>query len=75
VTATVTHAGSARFPSAGALVTTEVESTPLGERISAEVYDRIKRGAREVSHHLPLTTAPSRHPSGCMSSSLGGEPF
>ena len=29
-------------------MTTEVESTPLGERISAEVYDRIKRGAREV---------------------------
>jgi hypothetical protein len=48
VTATVTHAGSARFPSTDALVTTEVESTPLGERISAEVYDRIKRGAREV---------------------------
>jgi len=48
VTATVTHSGSARFPSADALVTTEVESTPLGERISAEVYDRIKRDAREV---------------------------
>ena len=48
VTATVTHTGSARFPSADALVTTEVESTPLGERISAEVYDRIKRAAREV---------------------------
>jgi SAM-dependent methyltransferase len=48
VTATATHSGSARFPSADALVTTEVESTPLGERISAEVYDRIKRGAREV---------------------------
>jgi SAM-dependent methyltransferase len=48
VTATATHAGSARFPSTDALVTTEVESTPLGERISAEVYDRIKRGAREV---------------------------
>ena len=29
-------------------MTTEVESTPLGERISAEVYDRIKRDAREV---------------------------
>lgn len=29
-------------------MTTEVESTPLGERISAEVYGRFKRGAREV---------------------------
>jgi SAM-dependent methyltransferase len=48
VTATTTHSGSARFPSPDALVTTEVESTPLGERISAEVYDRIKRDAREV---------------------------
>jgi SAM-dependent methyltransferase len=48
VTATITHSGSARFPSSDALVTTEVESTPLGERISAEVYDRIKRDAREV---------------------------
>jgi len=48
VTATTTHSGSARLPSSDALVTTEVESTPLGERISAEVYDRIKRDAREV---------------------------
>ena len=48
MTAAVTRSGSVRFPSADALVTTEVESTPLGERIGAEVYDRIKRGAREV---------------------------
>jgi SAM-dependent methyltransferase len=55
VTAVGTHCGTARFPSVDALVTTEVESTPLGERISAEVYDRIKHGAREVL--TPFTAA------------------
>jgi SAM-dependent methyltransferase len=48
VTATRTHSGTARFPSIDALVTTEVESTPLRERISGEVYERIKTAAREV---------------------------
>ena len=48
VTATRTHSGTARFPSIDALVSTEVESTPLRERISEEVYERIKTGAREV---------------------------
>jgi SAM-dependent methyltransferase len=55
VTAIGTHSGTARFPSIDALVTTEVESTPLRERISAEVYDRIRHGAREVL--APFTTA------------------
>jgi hypothetical protein len=36
-------------------VTAEVESTPLGERITAEVYDRIKHDAREVL--APFTAA------------------
>jgi SAM-dependent methyltransferase len=48
VESTATRGGTARFPSVDALVATEVESTPLGERISAEVYDRIREGAREV---------------------------
>jgi hypothetical protein len=47
--------GLTRFPSVDALVTTEVESTPLGERITAEVYDRIRHGAREVL--APFTAA------------------
>jgi len=55
VIATDTHSGTARFPSIDALVTTEVQSTPLGERISDEVYDRIRQGAREVL--APFTTA------------------
>jgi hypothetical protein len=75
VTATVTHTGSARFPSADALVTTEVESTPLGERISAVVYDRIKRGAREVLAPFTADDGTLEAPSGCMSSPLGGKPF
>lgn len=45
---TGTHLGTARFPSVDALVTTEVDSTPLRERISAEVYDQVRHGARSV---------------------------
>jgi hypothetical protein len=37
VTATRGHSGKARFPSVDALVATEVESTPLRERISDDV--------------------------------------
>ena len=47
-TTTGTHLGTARFPSVDAAVTTEVDSTPLGERITTEVYDRSRDGAREV---------------------------
>jgi len=55
VTTTGTHLGTARFPSVDALVTTEVDSTPLGERITPEVYDQIRDGARNVL--APFTTA------------------
>lgn len=48
VTATTGHAGTARFPSVDALVATEVESTPLRERISDDVYERIRLGAHDV---------------------------
>jgi SAM-dependent methyltransferase len=40
--------GTARFPSLDALVRTEVESTPLVERISDEVYRAILADAREA---------------------------
>jgi ubiquinone/menaquinone biosynthesis C-methylase UbiE len=46
VTATRTHSGTARFPSSDALVATEVESTPLVERISPIVYEAIRDDAR-----------------------------
>lgn len=52
---TGTHRGTARFPSVDALVTTEVDSTPLGERITTEVRDQIRDGARNVL--APFTTA------------------
>jgi ubiquinone/menaquinone biosynthesis C-methylase UbiE len=55
VTATRSHAGTARFPSVDALVATEVESTPLRERISDDVYERIRRGAHDVL--APFTAA------------------
>ena len=40
--------GTYRAPSIDAFVTTEVESTPLVQRMSAEVYDRIRADAHEV---------------------------
>jgi len=52
---TGTHLGTARFPSVDALVATEVDSTPLGERITADVRDQIRDGARDVL--APFTTA------------------
>jgi ubiquinone/menaquinone biosynthesis C-methylase UbiE len=52
---TETHTGTARFPSIDALVATEVDSTPLGERITAETRDRILNGARDVLS--PFATA------------------
>ena len=55
---TGTHLGTARFPSVDALVSTEVESTPLGERITTGVYDQIRAGARQV--FAPFTTAGGR---------------
>jgi SAM-dependent methyltransferase len=48
IIAATTVPGLYRAPSVDAFVTTEVESTPLVERISTEVYDRIRAGAREV---------------------------
>ena len=44
-----------RAPSIDAFVTTEVESTPLVERISDDVYRAIRAGARDVL--APFTTA------------------
>jgi SAM-dependent methyltransferase len=58
VTSTSTRAGLARFPSVDALVTTEVDSTPLGERLSPAVAQRLRAGAREVL--APFTLADGR---------------
>ena len=48
VTATRTEHGRLRYPSVEAALDTEVNSTPLGERITPEVYERILAGAREL---------------------------
>ncbi len=55
VTSARTHVGVYRAPSVDAFVTTEVESTPLIERLSDEVYQRIRTGARDVL--APFTAA------------------
>ena len=48
VTGCRSRTGTARFGSVDELVRTEVESTPLAERIDDEVYRRILEDAREV---------------------------
>lgn len=48
VTRAETHTGTYRAPSVDAFVTTEVESTPLRERLSDEVYATIRADAHEI---------------------------
>jgi SAM-dependent methyltransferase len=48
VTGTRSRLGRARFASVDEFVATEVESTPLVSRISPDVYERIRAGAREA---------------------------
>ncbi|GAA3160747.1 methyltransferase domain-containing protein [Blastococcus jejuensis] len=48
VTDTWTHLGTAAFDSPGQLAATEVEGSPLVDRISADVYARIRAGAEDV---------------------------
>ena len=43
-----THLGHVKCPSIDAFVATEVESTPLRERIGDDVYARIREEARAV---------------------------
>jgi SAM-dependent methyltransferase len=46
ITSTATHAGTARFASSDEMVATEVEGSPLIDRITPEVYARIRDDAR-----------------------------
>jgi ubiquinone/menaquinone biosynthesis C-methylase UbiE len=55
VTKAFTHVGHYRAPSVDAAVTTEVESTPLIERISEDVYRRIREDARRI--YRPFTSS------------------
>jgi hypothetical protein len=49
------HLGTAAFGSPEELAETEVKGSPLAERVSDEVVDRIREGAREVLR--PFTAA------------------
>jgi len=55
VTATRTHLGRVRCDSIDDFVTAEVESTPLRERITDDVYARIRAGARDLLHRFATT--------------------
>ena len=48
IAAVRTHVGTVKCPSIDAFVATEVDSTPLRERISEEVYARIREEARDL---------------------------
>jgi hypothetical protein len=47
-TVVASHASLSKFPSIDAAVATEVESTPLSERITEDVYERIRQDANEM---------------------------
>ena len=48
VTSTRTHVGTAKYQSIDDAVTTELEATPLGERVSAEAYGALRQRARDL---------------------------
>jgi SAM-dependent methyltransferase len=48
ITATRTRVGTVRFPSATDAIATEIEATPLAERISKDTYDRLLEAATEA---------------------------
>ena len=54
--------GKATFASIDELVATEVESTPLIERISADVYGRIRTDAREALRRFTTPTGTAEIP-------------
>jgi len=58
VTAARTELGTYRAPSVDAFIVTEVESTPLRQRMSDEVYRRVKADAHDVL--APFTGADGR---------------
>ena len=50
VLSTRTRMGTARFPSIDDFVATEVESTPVRQRLTDDEYDTLRREANEVFH-------------------------
>lgn len=64
-----TVTGTAAFPSAEALVATEVEGSPLVDRIDGATYDRIPRGRHRRPGGVPHA---ARHPRGAARVPPGG---
>jgi SAM-dependent methyltransferase len=62
---TRTHLGTASYDSVEDLVATEVEGSPLAQRITRDVYDRIRTGARDA-------LAPFTDPDGTVAAPLRG---
>jgi SAM-dependent methyltransferase len=60
-----THAGTARFGSPDELAVTEIEGSPLAQRLTPEAYAGIRAGAREV-------LAPFTRPDGTLDAPLYG---
>lgn len=58
--------GEMRFPSVDALVATEVDSTPLGERITESVRARLLDGARDVLAGFTAGDGSLRAPFECL---------
>jgi SAM-dependent methyltransferase len=48
VTSARSHVGTVKYPSVDDAVTTELEATPLGELISKEAYEALRKRAREL---------------------------
>ena len=48
VTSARTHIGTVKYAAVDDAVTTELEATPLGELISAEAYEALRKRAREL---------------------------
>ena len=65
VTEVRTHAGTARFGSPDELAVTEIEASPLAQRLTPEAYAGIRAGAREV-------LAPFIRPDGKLDAPLHG---
>jgi hypothetical protein len=65
VTEVRTHAGTARFGSPDELAVTEIEASPLAQRLTPEAYAGIRAGAREV-------LAPFIRPGGKLDAPLHG---
>jgi SAM-dependent methyltransferase len=65
VTEVRTHAGTARFDSPDGLAVTEIQGSPLAERLSPEAYAAIRAGASDV-------LAPFTRPDGRLDAPLHG---